>query len=188
MATIRSTPNVEAFLDLIAESEGTSSNPVTRASGYDIIVTGVNGPNRFDDYSTHPFANGREPILVREAVPAEYAAPTPETKAPGKLLQPTRAALYSTASGRYQIIKATWEHLATTYKLGTFSPQNQDVAALYLLDECHAKDFVYSGMIQNAIACCAYTWASFPGNDDNQGGRSIAWLLDKYTELFNALR
>ena len=188
MATIRSTPEIEAYLDLIAESEGTSSNPVTRASGYDIIVTGINGPNRFDDYSTHPFANGRPPILVRHAQPAVYDPHVNLALGTQKIITPAVTELRSTASGRYQITRTTWENLVQTYKLSTFGAMNQDVAALYLLAECHAKDFIHSGMIQNAIACCAQTWASFPGNDDNQGGRSMQWLLDKYTELYNALR
>ena len=73
MATIGGDRRITAFLDLIAASEGTSSSPVTKSDGYDIIVSGTEGHNRFNDFSAHPFAGGRQPILVRAARPAEQA-------------------------------------------------------------------------------------------------------------------
>jgi hypothetical protein len=39
------------MLDLLAWSEGTSTSPVTKADGYDVIVTGVDGPEVFTDYA-----------------------------------------------------------------------------------------------------------------------------------------
>ena len=61
-------PSVKAFLDLIAWSEGTSTSPVTQNQGYDVIVTGVDGPAVFTDYSDHPFADGRAPVVVRRTL------------------------------------------------------------------------------------------------------------------------
>lgn len=42
--------NICAFLDMIAPSEGTSTNPNTKDDGYDVIV----GGGIFTDYSKHP--------------------------------------------------------------------------------------------------------------------------------------
>ncbi|MCI4183671.1 lysozyme, partial [Dickeya dianthicola] len=53
-------PNLQAFLDMLAFSEGTANHPLTRNRGYDVIVTGADGaPEIFTDYRDHPFANGR---------------------------------------------------------------------------------------------------------------------------------
>ncbi len=35
------------FLDLIAWSEGTNTSPLTKNDGYDVIVSGVTGPEGF---------------------------------------------------------------------------------------------------------------------------------------------
>jgi len=83
---------VGAFLDLIGISEGTCTSPATHDAGYDIIVSGIDGPNTFSDYSAHPFAAGRAPIVVRTAP----------------------SLLDSTASGRYQITLPTWREITAT--------------------------------------------------------------------------
>lgn len=60
MAVIKTHPNVAAFLDTLAFSEGTATHPLTRNNGYDVIVTGIDGkPEIFTDYRDHPFAGGR---------------------------------------------------------------------------------------------------------------------------------
>jgi muramidase (phage lysozyme) len=164
MARLALVKNVAAFLDLIATSEGTSNSKVTHDDGYDIIVSGINGPNIFTDYSAHPFAAGRAPIIV-------CTHP--------KLLE-------STASGRYQIILPTWKHIAHIRNLTVFSPQNQDLAAETLLEECHAVDLITAGKIASAIETVSETWASFPGNSYGQGGKSLTWLLDTYATLLAA--
>jgi len=152
---------VAAFLDLIAHSEGTSTSKNTRDDGYDIIVSGVDGPHTFSDYSAHPFAAGRPPIVVRKS--------------------PTL--LESTASGRYQITLPTWKSITERWTSTLFSPQAQDAAALQLLKECGALTHIDSGNIAAAIEAACETWASFPGNSYGQGGRSLAWLLESYATL-----
>ena len=153
-----------AFLDLIAWSEGTSNSPVTQDDGYDIIVTGMDGPHTFSDYSAHPFAAGRKPIVLR-------TAPT---------------LLESTASGRYQIILPTWKGLLSTPGPTVFSPQAQDLAALHLINQNGALTFVDDGKIADAIYASAATWASFPGNDYGQGGHTLTELLAQYATLLAA--
>ncbi len=43
-------PNLSAFLDMLAFSEGTANSPTTQDDGYDQIV----GRTRFTSYATHP--------------------------------------------------------------------------------------------------------------------------------------
>jgi muramidase (phage lysozyme) len=155
---------ISAFLDLIGQSEGTTTSKATHDDGYDIIVSGMNGLNSFADYSAHPFAAGRPPIVVRTAP---------------KLLE-------STASGRYQITLPRWKSITERWTSTVFSPQAQDAAALQLLKECGALNHIDSGNIAAAIEAACETWASFPGNSYGQGGRTLAWLLKSYATLLAA--
>ena len=164
MARLALVKPLAAFLDLVASSEGTTHNTATNDDGYDVIVEGIHGPNSFADYSAHPFASGRAPVIVR-------TAPT---------------LLESTASGRYQITLPTWEEISKRRTLGTFSPQNQDMAALELLEQCGAAALVSASKIEAAIEAACETWASFPGNSYGQGGRTLAWLLEEYNTLLAA--
>jgi muramidase (phage lysozyme) len=52
-------PNLSAFLDVLAFSEGTSNSPTTQDDGYDQIV----GRTRFTSYATHPNKLVRLPRL-----------------------------------------------------------------------------------------------------------------------------
>lgn len=132
--------NLCAFLDMIAWSEGTDSSvhPLTRMDGYDVIVTGTNGPEIFSDFSTHPFGNGRAPKLVT-------------------------GTLYSSASGRYQFLRTHWEHYRDLLSLPDFGPLSQDFWAIQLITERRALVDIREGRIREAISRCANIWASFPG-------------------------
>ena len=164
MARLALVKPISAFLDLVGQSEGTTTSKATHDDGYDIIVTGMNGLNSFADYSAHPFAAGRPPIVVRTAP---------------KLLE-------STASGRYQITLPTWKSITERWTSTVFSPQAQDAAALQLLKECGALNHIDSGNIAAAIEAACETWASFPGNSYSQGGRTLAWVLESYATLLAA--
>lgn len=186
MATIKADRPVCAFLDLIAASEGTSTHPLTRADGYDVIVTGIDGPHIFGDFSCHPFALGRKPIVVRAAQAARIAEPAEPGPFQPKVIEPMKPAVESTASGRYQIILPTWETLCSYGRTPTFAPTFQDLAAIQLLAECRALDDLHAGHIAAAIDKACETWGSFPGNPYQQGGRSLDWLLDTYTKCLEA--
>ncbi len=158
-------PSVKAFLDLIAWSEGTSRSPVTVNNGYDVIVSGVNGPEIFTDYSDHPFANGRPAQVVRTGPPP----------------------LLSTASGRYQLLLKFWQAYKASLHLPDFSPASQDAVAIQQIRERHALPMIATGNIEGAIAACSNIWASLPGNDYGQaGGHTMQALLTQYTALSGA--
>lgn len=152
-------PKLRVFLDMLAWSEGTSTSPITKDNGYDIIVSGVDGHNRFDDYSDHPFAAGRSPIIVRQGPPV----------------------LQSTASGRYQLLVRYWRTYKETLRLPDFGHDSQDAVALQQIKERGAISLITTGQVQQAIEACATIWASLPGNDYAQGGgKSMVDLLAKY--------
>jgi muramidase (phage lysozyme) len=186
LATLKLDKPVAAFLDLIAASEGTSTNPLTRADGYDIIVTGVDGPHLFTDFSVHPFSLGRPPILVRAGKDATYSSINAGTTGKPIQLTPAVAEVRSTASGRYQLILPTWEALCQKGRSRTFSAASQDLAAIQLLTGCGACYELLAGHISTAIDKACETWASFPGNPYQQGGRSLDWLLTTYDRCLQA--
>ena len=186
MATLKVAKPLAAFLDLIAASEGTSSNPLTKADGYDVIVSGVDGHHVFADFATHPFALGRPPILVREARPEQVKTLPIGSDSKPQIVAPAVPALHSTASGRYQLILPTWQEISTLRHLGTFSPQNQDAAALKILDECHATEAILALDIPTAIDNACDVWPSFPGSLYHQGGRPMDWLLNHWQIFLGA--
>lgn len=157
------TSQEKAFLDMVAFSEGTSTNSLTKNNGYDVIVTGIDGPEIFDVYVDHPFAFGRPAKIIRH-VPL----------------------LTSTASGRYQLLLRYWRAYKEMLNLPDFSPASQDAVALRQIKEQGACVHLESGDIAGAIRQCANIWASLPGNDYNQGGHDSATLVAKYQELLQA--
>lgn len=148
---------LKAFLDLIAWSEGTSTHPLTKNDGYDVIVTGVDGPRVFTDYAKHPFEGGGS-VTVRRGPPP----------------------LYSTASGRYQLLARFWFIYRAQLGLPDFGPASQDAVALQQIKERGAVPMIEAGDIEGAIAACANIWASLPGNSYGQGGHTMALLLSRF--------
>jgi muramidase (phage lysozyme) len=154
-------PSLKSFLDLIAWSEGTSTSSITQNDGYDVIVTGIDGPSVFSSYADHPFAFGRAPVVVRTTPP-----------------------LTSTASGRYQVLLRWWQVYKITLSLPDFSPASQDAVAIQQITERGAVPMLQAGDIEQAIAVCSDIWASLPGNDYAQpGGHTMPVLLAQYTQL-----
>lgn len=148
--------NRKAFLLMIQQAEGTSTSPITRAAGYDVIVTGSDGrPEVFTDFSRHPFADGRPAKQVR----------------PG---------LWSTASGAYQQKLANWLHYAPLLALPDFGPASQDAIALRQIAEFGGLAFVDAGRVEAAIVKVAPLWASLPGAGYQQPEHSLAQVCAFY--------
>jgi muramidase (phage lysozyme) len=149
-------PTWKAFLDLVGWSEGTSTSPLTKNQGYDVIVTGIHGPSIFDNYSQHPFELGGS---------VQWQLDPPK---------------FSTAAGRYQVLARYWRVYKAQLHLSDFSPQNQDTVALQQIKERGGLLLLDAGNIREAIDRCSNIWASFPGNDYGQGGKSVEALLAQY--------
>jgi muramidase (phage lysozyme) len=141
-----------AFLDMIASSEGTVTDPATQDDGYDVLVTGMNGPQRFDSYASHP------DILV-----------TVNT-----------SGLQSTAAGRYQLLYRYWLAYQAQLKLPDFGPVSQDLIALQQIRERGALPYIDSGDFAHAVLLCSNIWASLPGNGYGQHENTVAALQVAY--------
>jgi len=90
--------------------------------------------------------------------------------------------VYSTAAGAYQILKRTWDEMVEAYGLTDFSPENQDLAAVGLVNRRQALQDVLAGRLWEAINKCNKEWASLPGSP--YGQRTEA--LDRVTEVYKA--
>jgi muramidase (phage lysozyme) len=138
---------------------------VTVNNGYDVIVSGIDGPSAFTDYSDHPFAPqfSRAPIVWK---------------------LPSCPAHESTASGRYQLMYHWWVPYKKELGLADFGPASQDAVALQQARERGALAMLLGGNPQSAIAACSNIWASFPGNSYGEsGGKSMQALLDRYSSF-----
>jgi len=162
-------PQWSAFLSLIARAEGTSSHPLTKNDGYDVIVTGdvaagEVGLEIFDVYQFHPFESGR----------------------PAKIIRTQPDVLRSSASGRYQLELHWWLAYKNILGLKDFSPASQDAVALRQISERGGLRMLVSGDVQGAIKACSNIWASFPGNTYGQPQKELAQLVEWYDELLNS--
>ena len=88
----------------------------------------------------------------------------------------------STAAGAYQFLSRTWDECAKALGLRDFSPQSQDLAAVFLIDRRRALDDVLAGRIEAAIAKCAREWASLPGSPYGQPVKTLEQALKTYAE------
>lgn len=95
----------------------------------------ITGGKRFNDFSQHPDVVG----MVTKQGP-------------------------STAAGRYQITKSTYDDIAPKLGITDFSPESQDRIALELIKRNGALQYVQDGDYQNAIKRLGGTWASLPSS------------------------
>lgn len=126
--------------------------------GYNVMVTG----KLFSSYKDHPFTHNDKALHVK-------------------------GNLYSTAAGRYQIMRVNWygtkENASTglkkQLKLNDFSPENQDIAAIALLKRRKAYELILQGKVNAAFNTTSLNkeWASFPGAGYNQQKHNIEKIL-----------
>ena len=140
--------NIAAFLWTIKNCEGTSG-----ATGYRVMFTGsvfsITDPAlRSYQWRDHPRIRNSATVRGRTIV--------------------------STAAGAYQFLSSTWDQCRRSLNLPDFSPASQDKAAVLLLRQCGALDYVKIGNIAAATRRASRIWASLPGNNYNQGGKSLA--------------
>lgn len=158
-ATVDQQTNLRAFLSAIAWAEGTEGqpDPYRVCYAYRHVIR---------DLSEHPAVSGE---WLGERLPDAMC------KAAG-----FGPGCKSTAAGRYQIIKPTWERVADRLGLLNFSPDSQDRAAVELLRECNALDAVMAGRVELAVSRCRRVWASLPGSGWGQPERRAGHFVAKY--------
>jgi lysozyme len=88
--------------------------------------------------------------------------------------------LFSSAAGRYQFLRATWDELRAKLQLPDFSPASQELAFRELLRRRGALNDVRAGRFAMALDKCRKEWASLPGAGYDQGERSFASLQSAF--------
>lgn len=83
---------------------------------------------------------------------------------------------YTTAAGKYQFLKGTWDDVAGKLGLQDFSPQSQDAAAVELLRRNGALPHVLNGDFNEAVKRSGSTWASLPSSPYAQPKRSEGFI------------
>ena len=78
------------------------------------------------------------------------------------------AALDSSASGRYQIIRGMAAIYTQRLGLQDFSPVSQDKIAIQMIRERGALPLIEAGNFVGAVAHICPIWASLPGNQNGQ--------------------
>lgn len=99
---------------------------------------------------------------------------------PRKLVRLPRYGIGSTAAGRYQFLKRTWDGLVKKLGLPDFSPASQDVACVELLKQRRAFPLVVAGKFDEAVAACSKEWASLPGAGYGQHEQKLDRLRAAY--------
>lgn len=152
-------PNVAAFLSMIAFAEGTNraADPYRVCYSYRHTIR---------DLSDHP------------AVTGEWRGePLPPAMCEAAGLSP---GCVSTAAGRYQLIRPTWLRCKRALSLPDFSPASQDAAAVYLIRARGALEAVEAGRVADAVQLCRREWASLPGAGWGQPERRLTALLEAF--------
>lgn len=151
--------NVSAFLEAIARAEGTAQRPDPYRVCYGYRHTIIS-------LAEHPAVSGE---WKGEKLPDDMCRAA--GFGPGCV---------STAAGKYQIIRPTWQALKTRLKLPDFGPASQDRAAVQLLKDSGALFAIEKGQFSFAIAAARKTWASLPGAGYAQPERSLSFLQSAY--------
>lgn len=152
MTTINTNNQLKAFRDTIAFAEGTDK-PGFQPTRFGGYDVVVGG-GLFLDFRDHP-----------------------------RVLIPLPAyGIKSSAAGRYQFLRATWDSLAKRLKLTDFSPPSQDRACDELLRECGAIPLLAQGKFDLACAAANKLWASLPNSPYGQRTEKIATLRRIFQE------
>lgn len=159
-------PNVQAFLGMLRDAEGTSK--------------------RSNPYKTR-FGGQVDESLDYNALPTFVKKEFTQTDGKKNL---------SGAVGAYQFIQSTWRGLQRNYGFKDFSPKTQDMAAIALLKENGALPHILRGDFNTALKKAGPTWASLPTSPHPQHTRSHEFVqnslqkhlgqpvdLGKYDEL-----
>jgi len=144
--------NEKAFLDMLAWSEVGPGLLAKSDNGYNVLVGSTPMfPRLFYDYSDHP-----------------------------RTLVKLNDKLSSTAAGRYQILKRTFDAYKARLNLPDFSPASQDRIALQLIRERGALKNINEGKVIEAIHKVRNIWASLPGAGYGQHEHKLTDLVREF--------
>lgn len=84
----------------------------------------------------------------------------------------------TSAAGRYQFLRGTWDGLARQYGFKDFGPKNQDLGAVALLAQNGALPHILKGDWGKAVSKSGGTWASLPSSPHPQPTKSWQKIND----------
>jgi RHS repeat-associated protein len=141
---------VRAMLDALAWAEGTADDP---NSGYGTVAYGTVTNSRHNP----PELRGRRNVTISDF------SHHPGIRVRFRQTRPN----VTSAAGRYQFLEGTWNGLG----LADFSPSNQDLGAVMLLQEAGAIEPLLAGNVRQAAYNARRQWASLPGSPYGQPTR-----------------
>jgi muramidase (phage lysozyme) len=148
-------PNLKAFLDMLAWSELGPKLLAASDNGYNVLVgSTAQKPNLFTPYDYHP----------------------------NKSIYLPKLNLWSTAAGRYQLLSRYYKPYKDLLKLKGFWPEDQDAIAIQQIKEQHALAAVESGDFATAVERVRNIWASLPGAGYAQHENKLASLQEAYED------
>ena len=92
----------------------------------------------------------------------------------------TAGAYTSTAAGRYQFLYGTWLGIKTKLGLADFSPRNQDIATLKLIDERGQLGKLLNGDFEGMMRGLGCAWAALPYSTCRQKMRPLGDTMNYY--------
>jgi muramidase (phage lysozyme) len=161
------TPNVKAFLTMLAHSEGVDRppappDPYRCCYAYKHVII---------DLTYHP--HQLRPDGTREWGGERLS----DAQCAALGLHP---GCVSTAAGRYQITWGTFDRLQGKIGVRDFNWPSQDDCAIELVKEVGALSLINAGNIADAIPLCKHLWASLPGNTSGQPQSKLVDLMHAY--------
>lgn len=142
--------NMKAFLDMIANSEGTAGKG---DDGYNVVVGGA----LFIDYSKHPNIK----VFIKRI--NDYS---------------TAAGRYQLLYRYWETYRKQLG--LDKCKDGAFGKTAQDLIAIQQIKECRAIDDIENGRFDAAVKKCSRIWASLPGAGYGQHENTIETLKTAY--------
>ncbi|EKT4100364.1 TPA: glycoside hydrolase family 104 protein [Stenotrophomonas maltophilia] len=107
---------------------------------------------------------------------------------PRVLVSLPRYGIKSSAAGRYQFLRSTWDDLRARLVLPDFGPVSQDRAAVALLKQCGAYELIRLGRFDAAVTAARRIWASLPGAGYGQKEHALETLRAAYRAAGGALQ
>lgn len=81
----------------------------------------------------------------------------------------------TTAAGAYQFLSRTWNGVAKSLGLKDFSPKNQDIAALALIDRRNGLQSLLAGDVRGFVNAVGKEWASLPSAPKEYDQPTKSW-------------
>lgn len=94
----------------------------------------------------------------------------------------------STAAGRYQFLKGTWDSVKSANGLPSFEPENQEIGARYLVSSVRHVTVPQSrpmtaSEFSNAMSKLSWEWASLPPGRYGQPVKTASQMRNMYCSL-----